>query len=383
MKFTLLRLKQSSFLSSLLILGLMTSILLISIGTSFVSNLVYGQNAKEDNAPPNGEMYDMTINDMKNYDGNTYNKFFSGIDKKTGLFLNDLLFHIDGSDVNVYNQASGEYFVDENVWHFPLVRGEYYTVDDVKKGNKVVLIGASLEDNAYKKNNKEYIKIEGEEYIVKGILGFENQASQWDRRMVMPCTAFPKSYFEKAINDKYDTLIYVIYREDGDYSKDITTITNRVEKIFNNVVVNCDGPIYSESVLNQVAVNPDKILLIALVGYIVTLILSINITVFWMENRRYEISLRKAMGFSNGSIVKMIFGEMMGFVFIAFVLALLLQLVLNAVMGSIVDYVLKIYLPNLLVGIAVVFITSAITSVLPVAKAIKVQPAEVLKEKRG
>ncbi len=383
MKFTLLRLKQSSFLSSLLILGLMTSILLISIGTSFVSNLVYGQNAKEDNAPPNGEIYDMTINDMKNYDGNTYNKFFSGIDKKTGLFVNDLLFHIDGSDVNVYNQASGEYFVDENVWHFPLVRGEYYTVDDVKKGNKVVLIGASLEDNAYKKNNKEYIKIEGEEYIVKGILGFENQASQWDGRMVMPCTAFPKSYFEKAINDKCDTLFLVIYREDGDYSKDITTITNRAEKIFDNVAVNYNGPIESRNVLHLVAVNPDKILLIALVGYIVTLILSINITVYWMENRRYEISLRKAMGFSNGSIVKMIFGEMLGFVFIAFVLSLLLQLVLNVVMGSIVDYVLKIYLPNLLVGIVVVFITSVITSVLPVAKAIKVQPAEVLKEKRG
>ena len=53
------------------------------------------------------------------------NKLFSKIDNDTGLFINDLLLHTDASEVNVYNKVSGEYFTNNNVWHYPLISGSY------------------------------------------------------------------------------------------------------------------------------------------------------------------------------------------------------------------------------------------------------------------
>lgn len=57
MKLIMSRIKNSPLLSCLLVFGLVTSILLISIGTSFVSSLFYGEKTIDNNVPPNGEVY--------------------------------------------------------------------------------------------------------------------------------------------------------------------------------------------------------------------------------------------------------------------------------------------------------------------------------------
>ena len=40
--------------------------------------------------------------------------------------LNNLLLHVDGSEVNGYCSASAEYFKNDDVWHYPLVSGKYF-----------------------------------------------------------------------------------------------------------------------------------------------------------------------------------------------------------------------------------------------------------------
>ena len=97
---------------------------------------------------------------MNNCNNEIFNQLFSRIDNDTGLYLNNLLLHVDGSEVNGYCSASAEYFKNDDVWHYPLVSGKYFTADDVKNGNKVVLIGSSLDEYSYKKNNEKYLKIE-------------------------------------------------------------------------------------------------------------------------------------------------------------------------------------------------------------------------------
>ena len=174
MKSLLIRIKQSPLLSALLIFGLVTSILLISLGTSFVSNLYYSDKAKNQYNPKKAKVYDITYSALKSSDSSVMNKLFSKIDNDTGLFINDLLLHTDASEVNVYNKVSGEYFTNNNVWHYPLISGSYYTADDVKKGNKVVVLGSNLLKKAYERNGNKYIEIEEEEYLIKGVIGIPN-----------------------------------------------------------------------------------------------------------------------------------------------------------------------------------------------------------------
>ena len=383
MKSLLIRIKQSPLLSALLIFGLVTSILLISLGTSFVSNLYYSDKAKNQYNPKKAKVYDITYSALKSSDSSVMNKLFSKVDNDTGLFINDLLLHTDASEVNAYNKVSGEYFTNNNVWHYPLISGSYYTADDVKKGNKVVVLGSKLLKKAYERNGNKYIEIEEEEYLIKGVIGIPNEESSWDNRIIMPCTSMPKNYFENNLQRDLEDISFVIYNEKGEYSQDIKQINAEGKKLFDNFTLDYLGELQDDNSLKIVVENPDFLLFVALIGYIITIIFAINITVFWIEKRKYEISVRKAFGFTNGSILKMIFKEMIGFAIISFAIAIIVQFLLGLAVGSIANYTLKLYLPNLVIGLVVVLVTALVTTLIPAIKAIKVEPAEALKSKEG
>ncbi|MDD5889041.1 MAG: ABC transporter permease [Ruminococcus sp.] len=383
MKSLLIRIKQSPLLSALLIFGLVTSILLISLGTSFVSNLYYSDKAKNQYNPKKAKVYDITYSALKSSDSSVMNKLFSKVDNDTGLFINDLLLHTNASEVNVYNKVSGEYFTNNNVWHYPLISGSYYTAEDVKKGNKVVVLGSKLLKEAYERNGNKYIEIEEEEYLIKGVIGIPDEKSSWDNRIIMPCTSMPKNYFENNLQRDLEDISFVIYNEKGEYSQDIKQINAEGKKFFDNFSLDYLGELQDDNSLKVVVENPDFLLFVALIGYIITIIFAINITVFWIEKRKYEISVRKAFGFTNGSIMKMIFKEMIGFAIISFAIAIIVQFLLGLAVGSIANYTLKLYLPNLVIGLVVVLVTSLVTTLIPAIKAIKVEPAEALKSKEG
>ena len=383
MKSLLIRIKQSPLLSALLIFGLVTSILLISLGTSFVSNLYYSDKAKNQYNPKKAKVYDITYSALKSSDSSVMNKLFSKVDNDTGLFINDLLLHTNASEVNVYNKVSGEYFTNNNVWHYPLISGSYYTAEDVKKGNKVVVLGSKLLKEAYERNGNKYIEIEEEEYLIKGVIGIPDEKSSWDNRIIMPCTSMPKNYFKNNLQRDLEDISFVIYNEKGEYSQDIKEINNEGKKLFDNFTLDYLGELQDDNSLKIVVENPDFLLFVALIGYIITIIFAINITVFWIEKRKYEISVRKAFGFTNGSIMKMIFKEMIGFAIISFAIAIIVQFLLGLAVGSIANYTLKLYLPNLVIGLVVVLVTALVTTLIPAIKTIKVEPAEALKSKEG
>lgn len=383
MKSLLIRIKQSPLLSALLIFGLVTSILLISLGTSFVSNLYYSDKAKNQYNPQKAKVYDITYSALKSNDSSVMNKLFSKVDNDTGLFINDLLLHTDASEVNAYNKVSGEYFTNNNVWHYPLISGSYYTAEDVKKGNKVVVLGSKLLKEAYERNGNKYIEIEEEEYLIKGVIGISNEKSSWDNRIIMPCTSMPKNYFKNNLQRDLEDISFVIYNEKGKYSQDIKQISAEGKKLFDNFTLDYLGELQDDNSLKIVIENPDFLLFVALIGYIITIIFAINITVFWIEKRKYEISVRKAFGFTNGSIMKMIFKEMIGFAIISFIIAIIVQFLIGLAVGSIANYTLKLYLPNLVIGLFVVLVTALVTTLIPAIKAIKVEPAEALKSKEG
>ena len=383
MKSLLIRIKQSPLLSALLIFGLVTSILLISLGTSFVSNLYYSDKAKNQYNPKKAKVYDITYSALKSSDSSVMNKLFSKVNNDTGLFINDLLLHTNASEVNVYNKVSAEYFTNNNVWHYPLISGSYYTAEDVKKGNKVVVLGSKLLKEAYERNGNKYIEIEEEEYLIKGVIGITDEKSSWDNRIIMPCTSMPKNYFKNNLQRDLEDISFVIYNEKGEYSQDIKQINTEGKKLFDNFTLDYLGELQDDNSLKVVVENPDFLLFVALIGYIITIIFAINITVFWIEKRKYEISVRKAFGFANGSIMKMIFKEMIGFAIISFAIAIIVQFLLGLAVGSIANYTLKLYLPNLVIGLFVVLVTALVTTLIPAIKAIKVEPAEALKSKEG
>ena len=80
---------------------------------------------------------------------------------------------------------------------------------------------------------------------------------------------------------------------------------------------------------------------------------------------------------------KWFFKEMIGFAIISFIIAIIVQFLIGLAVGSIANYTLKLYLPNLVIGLFVVLVTALVTTLIPAIKAIKVEPAEALKSKEG
>ena len=86
------------------------------------------------------------------------------------------------------------------------------------------------------------------------------------------------------------------------------------------------------------------------------------------------------MGYKNKDIAILILGEMLEISICSIVITLILQFVVQKLFGKIMGYSLQIYWMNLFVGGVVVLITSVITSVAPILRALKIQPVEIMRK---
>ncbi|MBQ6815168.1 MAG: FtsX-like permease family protein [Lachnospiraceae bacterium] len=361
--------------SVFLMIGLILSMLTISICVSFISEYAAAQEAREDAKPPNGQQYVLSME--TDNDVIDFQSIFENIRQDSGVVVNGIMVHIEESDVNTFSSLSGEWFISDETWHYPLVEGRYYTAKEVASGEKVVLIGKNYKQYTYEENGKEYIDIEEEKYQVLGVVGLEKQLSAWDSRLFMPCTSLPDAVMGVMSSKGYISCI--LHNYNGNMIVDEQQIRSNLFNISQSVEFTYAGEIQTEDITMTLMSNGDMIITIAAVGYFVSLVYAINIVVFWVENRKKEIAIRKAVGFKNSDIAKLLMSEMIGLSALSCVIAIFIQCVLQIFMDTFVGYNLKIYISNIVIGVVVVFFTAAITSIMPIRKLLKIQPIEAMK----
>lgn len=373
------RFRQNKVTTIFFMVGMILSMLIVSISISFSYEIIYAEKNKRDNMPPNGRVYSIKCKEDVKCTGDDILHLFEGIQEETGIIINNLMVHPKSSKLNSYNLVSAEFFARDEGWHYPLVSGRYYTAEEIKNGEKVVLIGERIKDYTREADGKQYIDIYDTEYEVLGVVGLEGQLSLWDNRIFMPCTALPTEVMEPLLTGE-DRGSLIIYNASGDMKKDIDVINANGKSIIKGFKLKNEGPIEVENVVKQLLQSQNPIFILAILGYCVTLIYAINIVIFWLEKRRYEIGVRKAFGYTDKDIAKMIFGEMAGLALLSGIMAFAVQMILSAVIGRISDYILKLYVPNIIVGMGVVVLTAVLTSIWPVINALKIPSAEVVKE---
>ncbi len=376
-KMTKKRLKDTPFTSIFLIIGLTLAMLIISICVSFASEIITAINERDKAQPPNGKQYYALWNRDEANKTVGIENVFCNISGETGIIVNSLMMHVDDEDIDIYASASGEWFTHNDVWHYPLAEGRYYTVEEIERGEKVVLIGRNYEKHIYIENGIEYIDIENERYEVLGIVGTRGHTSLWDARLFMPCTALPEKIQKQCENN--GGLGFIVYSNtEESLQQDVEIIQSNTKQLYTDGEVSYAGEI--ESKIGIGAVASDVIVAVAILGYMATMVYAVNIMVFWIEKRKKEIAVRKAVGYKDRHIIKLLLAEMIGVSGISFVLALLCQSVLKKFMDTIAGYNLKIYMSNVIVGVIVICLTAVITSALPVWKTLMVNPIEALKK---
>lgn len=69
----------------------------------------------------------------------------------------------------------------------------------------------------------------------------------------------------------------------------------KVKKLFDNFTLDYLGELQDDNSLKVVVENPDFLLFVALIGYIITIIFAINITVFWIEKESMRLVYEKPL----------------------------------------------------------------------------------------
>lgn len=374
-KTTKKRLETNPISVVILLLGLVISMLMLSFCISFFTKLKSLRDDKNLNAPPNALMFSINLNDDNIVPIENIIREIKFQNVNTGSIVNNILVNIDKAPVDSYFQVSAEQFMGDTNWHYPIVEGRYYSIEEVGVGLKVALIGNGLKKYMDCRNGKNFIKIFGEEYEVIGIVGIEDKESLWDERVFMPVKALPLVNKEKM---QGGNVSLIFYNSDNNTYDEIKNFHDRILKNWPKAEITEVKPIETENLTKNAIVNTDSLLFIGVLVYIISVINAINIVSFWIEQRRYEIGVRKAFGHSNMQIAYLIFQEILGIAIVSCIIALLIQILIGVFINNVLGYTLELYATNLVTGAIGTLSTALITSSFPIVKSLKVQPIKAM-----
>lgn len=296
-----------------------------------------------------------------------------------GVMIHQVLIHIDKDDVGSYVPVSAQYLGADGQWQYPVTQGRSYTKQEICQGKKVVLIGKSLRHLVEKKNGKSYLSLGKQQYEVLGEVGVKNQSSLWDNRLFVPATALPKDV-ENQLH-QLNMVSMIVYSQQGDTTDLLESMKKEGQKQMKTLTYDEPQAIETGDVLKDLSNSQNRIFPLAVMGYLLSLLYSINIMYFWLGKRRYEIGVRKAFGFTNKKILALVMEKIFGILFIAWIVTMVIQWIIKMCVGTIfTQYTLSLYKENILIGGFIVIFTTCMVALTSIRKILKISPAIILKE---
>lgn len=358
-----------------LIMGYIISLLVISIGTTNMVEMKQLALARTEGTPKNALVINSNI--IKDINFKQYLEIFNGLKKDTTIRFSTTGAYIDESDKNKTYGITYELFSQTPDWTYPLIEGHYYTPSDIQESKKVVLIGKDLERYTSKVDNVKYVAICGEKYEVIGIIGQNKKKSPWDSNLCMPITSIPELYKKELLDS--ESINCTIYNSNTSTLDDYHMIEKNILKLNNKASISVNELSTKNDLIANSLGSSNRLKITSALIFIISLINSINITSYWINDRKTEIGIKKAFGHTDFNISYMLISEMLSINSLACVASLLLQYTLGLFTEHIYGISLNISVDNFLVGVLVVFISSIITSIIPIYKSLNIQPIEALK----
>ena len=356
---------------SLLLIGFIVSLLMISIGTSLFAELSHEQAIKENGQPPNA------ISAIVNFDKQLdFELALKGASKDTGFIFGGNMIRFDSMSYDSYYPAYIEWFKSNTNWSYRISEGRYYTVDEMKNGNPVILIGKNLMKYATNISGKNYVWIFGIKYNVIGILGVKDQKTTLDSKILIPAKSISKKMKDVFFNNAFS---FIIYNRNNSAEYEINKIITGAKRNHQNAVLVGTQALNNGDLSDTFSRLTFDLLPLIIYTYLVSIIFATNIMYFWLTKRRYEIGIRKAFGYSNKKIMKMLFSEVITICILSSVITFIILFFLNLFINEINGFTLKLYYENFIVATIVILFTSIITVILPTIKSISIQPIEAMK----
>ena len=282
--------------------------------------------------------------------------------------------------------APGHQFVEKTI----LMKGRYINQSDISRKTKVAVIGRMVAKDLFKSEEAigKYINLGSSAFKVVGIFQDEGGDNE-ERNIYIPFTT--RQLIEKS-NDKVDQII-LTYRKELGYLGAMG-LENGLKKYFKEKKsVSPEDPngFYIRNIADdlretqQFAVVLQLIVSFVGLGTLIAGIIGIsNIMVFVVKERTKELGIRKALGATPTSVIKMVLQESVFITIISGYLGLFFGVLVLENIGIKLDkYFIKnpfIEISTALIATVVLIVFGAIAGYIPAKRASSIKPIIALRD---
>ena len=243
----------------------------------------------------------------------------------------------------------------EEEFLYPLIEGRY---PDMESSNKEVTIGRGMESYCFVENGKRYIEIEGEEYLVVGIIGSEI-SDIMNGKIIMNYYSLSEIFQNRILQQDVWNLQCASNQQD-------------LEPNVMNFYVMCmeQGATCSYQVLDQThtvnveAASWDSGFYLAI--YVFAMINCIVVSEFWILRRKQEMLVRKIWGYTNVRLFFLMLKELLCISCGAVCIGWGMQMIAVGLFGD--EFGIKLDVGKLGISMAFIFITALIIVLVPTYK---------------
>lgn len=246
-----------------------------------------------------------------------------------------------------------------------MIEGSFFKEEDFNKDNKYAVVGKNLLENVVNENEKKYYSIEGSYYEVIGVMGNSKE------------------------DTPYDNYVYVnldsLLEKDGSYLNGKFIIDGRLNSnnLFEEITEKYKDTSMSVKKVNRTSSLTEDIIkdnIASKTKYIIEIVcvLVINtflITEYWIKDRDKEMGIRRVVGATKMEISFRILRELIIIGLISYLTGYLLFLGVTYIM----DGYLHFYIETMIYVLLIVMTSSLLASFVPIIKANKMEPSEVIK----
>lgn len=371
----------------LIIVGYIIGILVLSIG---LSSIEMTKNDLGDMYSGNPDDYSIVrVNTLKNtnIDSDKIISFFNDLSATAEVqILNFNKVKVAKQNVNYDYPLVPIIFNKPSQWHIPIIQGRYFYKDEASLSSHKIIIGKEIAAKLSIVAGKDKVTINNEVYDVIGISGREYKETQWDNYIYMPLNALPESL-------KVDFISRVTENKNGANTLNLSFLIRKNKSYIENMLnekVDLTFP-QSESFISYT--NLDKVsrssidntvfltITASAVILIITIINVVNLSLFWILDRRKQLAIMMSIGATGRRICKEVIMEMLLMSIISSLIAVVIQKVLFIIFKNYLitnGVYFDVSWTNLIISIVVGAICGLISSVFPVIATLKVNPSEAL-----
>lgn len=283
----------------------------------------------------------------------TMNKFPEGAEGNCTII--DIYLQFD--DVQLIHGVYIVAYCNEKL-HFPLESGAWPTKQELSSGKPVVVIGCAYKDYVYRADGTEYFNIQGEAYEVKGYIG-GGRSNEYDEYVIM-FGGNLGSMAEEQLSAACESWgLEILFQSDNANMEQEVLAAEQILGKTGDFFVNSYGS--NPNIYVGVESDITYFWIYAYCGGI-----SVLVSVFWIMQRKKELTIRKSFGYSNRQLIGFLAWELVKICMVSVLTAFGIILFINGISGSFMNYISDEI--RLMLGTIFLYVigTTAVSMIYPV-----------------